>query len=123
MDTDERREFPRLPINMTVDYNTYLSEDAQTTKTESKNISAGGIRIIALGELEVGKKMQLKFSIPDANITISAVGKVVWTEEFIVGSAKTGKAYEVGIEFISITDEDRKKIEEYVKKRLLGPVT
>lgn len=114
----ERRRFPRLSLNVEVEYKILEQIEPEFVITETKNLSAGGIRIILLEKVNIGTLLELKFLIPDLNKILSAIGKVVWIEEFIVGDIKTGKAYDAGIEFINISKEDREKIKQYVISQL-----
>ncbi|MBM3246442.1 MAG: PilZ domain-containing protein [Candidatus Omnitrophica bacterium] len=115
----ERRAFPRLACNAEVDY-TIISAPKQAANPtiQSKDISAGGIRIVTLEKLNPETMLDLKFWLPDSREAISAAGKVVWAEEFTVGNLKSSKACETGVEFISISEEDREKIKQFVIERL-----
>ena len=115
----ERRRFPRLPVNMGVDYKALDKKESDSITMDSKNISVGGIRIILLEKTEIGSLLELKFLLPESQKLISATGRVAWVEEFIVGDAKKARAYEAGIEFINISEEDRNKIGEYVRDHLI----
>lgn len=111
---DEKRRYPRLKFNVDVEYKILRETGFNSTKAESKNIGAGGICIIALEKFDIGNSLSLKFSLPGAEKSIKAIGKVAWVSEFSIGNVPLHTAYDTGIEFTDINDEDREKINEYV---------
>jgi len=113
----ERRKFPRLPLNAEIEYVVSGQEEAELFTTESKNISSGGVCIVAFEKLQPGVIVNLKFCLPELNKFIIAKGKVAWIKELSIRDKKTDKVYEAGIEFVSIKDADREKIAEYVLSR------
>jgi len=117
MSTEEKRRFPRLPINTEVEYTIPDQEEAELFTTGSKNISSGGVCIVAFEKLEPGVILDLKFSIPALNKFIIAKGRVAWIKELHIVETKIGKIYEAGIEFVNIKDADREKIQEFITLR------
>ena len=111
---EERRKFPRLKFVVGVDYKIVKENHFTSTATQSKDIAAGGVCIVVLDKLEVGSSLSLKFSLPDSAKPISAIGRIAWLEEFSVGSSHNSKAYDAGVEFIDIEDEDKQKISQFV---------
>jgi len=115
----EKRIFPRVSFNVEVRYKIISSpERISDSMIRSKDISEGGIRIIALERLNPHTMLDLNFFPPGSKESISATARVAWTEEFIVGTLSSSKAYETGIEFVSISKEDREKIKQLVASRL-----
>lgn len=116
----ERRKYPRLVFNIEVEYNKISQDYPVSVVTLSKNIGSGGICIICLekgnDKVNVGDNLNLRFSLPDGNEVINVKGIVIWVEEYFVGDISSSKAYDVGIEFTSIQDTDRAKIEQFVYK-------
>jgi c-di-GMP-binding flagellar brake protein YcgR len=80
----------------------------------TKNISKGGICLIAYEPLKPSDVLGLKMYLPGDRKEINAVGKVVWSKEFIIGDDSFGKRYDVGVEFIDVKDEDLNKVNKYV---------
>lgn len=113
----ERRKFPRLNFRIDFKYNILNKTRFKDETAETKNISAGGIAIILLNKVEIGDKLNLKFYLPETNIAIKTTGKVVWTQEFTIGTLDTSTAYDVGVEFIDINEDDRNKINQYMIKQ------
>jgi len=114
----EKRAFRRLLFNVEVEYKVVSApEELSALMVHSKNISAGGIRLVILEKLDLGTILALKFFLPDSTKPTCATGRVVWTEEYTIGTLDSSKAYDAGIEFVSIKQEDRARIHNYVHSR------
>lgn len=109
----ERRKFVRLNFLVDVIYRRYESSEKEKLSL-SKNISTGGICLIAYGELKESDLLDLEIYLPDDNKPIKVMGRVVWVNEFIIGETPKGKRYDVGVEFIDIDQDDLTKIYKYV---------
>ena len=115
----EKRSFPRLSCKVEVQCRAIsLPEGIGSLRAQSKDISAGGIGLITCDKFNLGTALVLMFSLPDTKEPICAMGKVMWTEEANTGTPGLTKAYDTGIEFISIQPEDQEKIKQYVIPRL-----
>ncbi|MFH0790852.1 MAG: PilZ domain-containing protein [Candidatus Omnitrophota bacterium] len=110
----ERRNFPRLNFRVDFKYNILNKTRFKDEPAETKNLSEGGICIILLKKVDIGDKLNLKFYLPETNTAIKTTGRVVWTQEFTIGTIDTSTAYDVGIEFTDISQEDRHKINQYI---------
>jgi c-di-GMP-binding flagellar brake protein YcgR len=115
---EERRRFPRLPMDTEIEYCILNQVEAEYYTTGSKNISSGGLCIIVIERLECGAVLNLKFSLPDLKKIINARGRVAWVKELRIGTKKAGDFYEAGIEFMQINKSDRNKIKDYVVSKL-----
>ncbi|MCM8756760.1 MAG: PilZ domain-containing protein [Candidatus Omnitrophica bacterium] len=111
----ERRKYPRLNTSVEIEY--WVSKEDTFMKTVTKNIGAGGVCIVS--EEKIGKDTILFFKIDlsDGKKFIQAKGKVVWSSEFYSSSLEK-IVYNLGIEFIEISDEDRQRIYDYVIGRI-----
>jgi c-di-GMP-binding flagellar brake protein YcgR len=107
----EKRKYPRISFNVDVQYEVISKSNKKNKKDHSKNLSASGICIIALEELNIGAQLQLQFSSPNNNKIITALGEVIWTKPYYVD---TNKAYDVGVEFVNIAKDDKDEIDQYV---------
>ncbi len=108
----EGRRFVRLNALVDVVYKklSFLEEELSLTK----NISKGGICLIAYEELKESDILDLEIYLPEDKIPINATGRVVWVKEFIIGSPIKGKRFDAGIEFMEIKEEDLNRIDRYV---------
>jgi c-di-GMP-binding flagellar brake protein YcgR len=115
---EERRRYVRLNALVDVAYNKHPhSQEEESLLRLSKNISKGGICLIVYDELKKDDLLDLKIFLPDTRTPVEALGQVVWASEFIIGD-KIGKRYDVGIEFVKISDKDKDRIDQYVFSHL-----
>ncbi|MBN1700239.1 MAG: PilZ domain-containing protein [Spirochaetales bacterium] len=86
---------------------------ALTSKAKTKDVSEGGICLFTEEPVEAGKNMSLAFFFPDSDCkTIKAWCEVKWCKKI------EESVYMVGIEFLEIDDYYRKKIRDFVNKRI-----
>jgi len=110
----ERRRYPRLRASIVEYYPIENSSAKEITFTE--NLGGGGICFLASEKLQVGTMIFLKIYLPIASQPILAKGRVVWTKESSFLDSRNRQSYDLGVEFIEIDEEDRKKILDYTLK-------
>jgi len=106
--SDERRRDGRAPIEVKVEYRTVGSFLSDWTV----NISRGGLFISTLSPLKIGAEVRLVFSLPGIPIMFDLHGTVKWIQDADVEGQPPG----MGVEFFSIADQVRQRIEGYVDK-------
>ncbi|MFA6447908.1 MAG: PilZ domain-containing protein [bacterium] len=106
----ERRVFKRLRAHVPVAYKT-LDEPGMHKRVSSLDISTGGISFVlwSADRVRMGDYVELSFTLPGKRglITVQAQIKRV-------APAKSGSGYEVGVEFIHITDDQQRLIDEFI---------
>jgi c-di-GMP-binding flagellar brake protein YcgR len=110
----EKRRFPRLAVNAEVEYAELTSEPVRTVTSASKNIGAGGVCIIAFKSILPGTALSLKFPIAQLREIVLAQARVVWCSPMRLSGVAAEDVFEVGLEFIEISEKDREKINRYV---------
>jgi c-di-GMP-binding flagellar brake protein YcgR len=115
MDGQDRRRFPRLDIAVDVAWekvsgkkNMEVNDDSDKTR----NISEGGICLIVYEDINIGDELSLDIQLPTQQV-IHAVGRVVWRSSFDLAKDSWYR-YDVGIEFINISPQDREMIKKFV---------
>jgi c-di-GMP-binding flagellar brake protein YcgR len=104
----ERRKFSRIPFNVKVKYDVLKGSSYRAGEARSKNVSAGGICLTIPEKIDIGALLRLKLFIRNDDDFITVIGKVIWFEEFSISHTSDDKAYDCGIEFISIDPQDQK---------------
>lgn len=115
MPETERRKFPRLDASVAIEYS--IEKHPLKEIAFTKNISAGGICLIVYEEIELNSILSLKINLGDNRDIIEVKGRVVWFSEFSLDPDKK-KRWDIGIEFIGINEEDRKRISKYLFRLL-----
>jgi c-di-GMP-binding flagellar brake protein YcgR len=111
---EERRKYVRLNTLVDVAYNKHTRKPQEESSLRlSKNISKEGICLIVYEEFKKDDLLDLKIYFPNVKTPIDALARVAWVSEFSIGDS-IGKRYDVGIEFIKISESDKDKIDQYV---------
>ena len=102
------RKHPRVLIRALVDYesqDTYLYD-------YSENLSQGGIFIHTDKPLDVGDRIELRFSLPDVEKVFEILGEVKW-----INAEKKQRALPgMGIEFMNLNEEDKSLLAKYIER-------
>ncbi|HMG34839.1 MAG TPA: PilZ domain-containing protein [Blastocatellia bacterium] len=106
----ERRRFERAPINAQVEYElTNSSSGPSRVRRNMANISTGGMFITTEEPIRAGTRMVIRFELPNRHRVI-AVSRVCYVR----------KGTGLGVEFLSLDDEDREEIESYIASLKAG---
>jgi len=109
----ERRKFPRF--NLLVDV--LVSKRAASERERllvTKNISQGGVCIIAYEEFQEQDILDLRIFLPEDNVPLQVTGKVAWIKEFVIGDSPGNRRYDMGVEFMDIDEESIQKINRHL---------
>jgi len=110
---EDRRIFPRF--NLLVDVSVAKHASSEKEKIlPSKNISQGGVCVIAFEQSKMGDLMDLKIRLPGMDEDIKIMGKVVWVKEFSIGTTRKSPRFEVGMEFVGLNDSIFEQISKYL---------
>jgi c-di-GMP-binding flagellar brake protein YcgR len=85
----------------------------------SRNISAGGIRMISSIRLKVGQELKLEFPLLGHQL-VDIRGEVKWVSRVGKDEEDSSPAYNMGVEFLDIKDEDRDFIDKFVFQSRAG---
>ena len=101
----ERRRFERAPINTQVEFElTNSSSGPSRVRKHMANISSGGLFISTEEPIRAGTRMVVRFELPSNKHRVIAVSRVTYVK----------KGLGLGVEFVSLDDEDREEIEAYI---------
>ena len=111
----EKRKFLRIDISVRVDWRkNYNASDLSIESVDkTKNISAGGICLVANEKLKKGDRLNIGMELPSKKI-VNIVGKIVWVNEYEIFGKELEKIYDMGIEFTEIPNEEREEINKFV---------
>lgn len=113
---NERRKYRRLRAEPAVQYK--LSGEARPSLAKATgacpeqgrgaDISVGGLRFLAERALKSGAELNLKIDLAGTGRTLNVAGRVCWQKKL------KDRAYDTGIEFKGLTDEDKSAFTEFV---------
>jgi type IV pilus assembly protein PilZ len=104
------RDDHRVPIQLLVDYKaggTYLFDFC-------KDLGSGGVFIETKQPLSAGSSLDLTFTIPDSKETLSAKGKVIWSQAPIPGRNDVNPG--MGVQFAEFNASQRKTLDEFIRR-------
>jgi len=101
----ERRRFERAPITTQVEFElTNSSSGPSRVRRHMANVSSGGLFITTEEPIRAGTRMVVRFELPGNKHRVIAVSRVAYVR----------KGLGLGVEFVSLDDEDREEIETYI---------
>ena len=112
---DERRRFERLNFSASIRWDVAgESNDAFSNNTgTTRDISAGGIRVILNATVKAGDILDIELGLPGQD-PIRAKGRVVWVEKFQIMGVEDETRFEGGIEFLDISEASRSRINSFI---------
>jgi uncharacterized protein (TIGR02266 family) len=102
---------PRIPISIPVDCNV----EGVTFRGNLLNLSATGLFLHTVQELQKGTLVNLKFHLPGYDITIDVNGLIVWSTDLSEEDSFFGGA---GIQFLDIFSKEQEILRKFVTKEL-----
>jgi uncharacterized protein (TIGR02266 family) len=106
--TDLRRH-KRKPL--AVEFRCRDESGAGTLQFGSGDLSAGGAFLRSDLLLEQGERLWLELELPGRERPVRAEARVAWVRRF----PSSGQEGGMGIEFLGMTDEDRRAVESFVE--------
>ena len=103
-----KREHPRMRYPIPIRFG---AEANRSQDSLLKDIGAGGLRLLSREFLPVDSKVKLEFFLTPASEALLAVGKVVWIQK-----VPYSYQHEVGIQFLDISEANRKRIRHFVEQ-------
>lgn len=117
----ERRKYVRLDLPVSIKY-AVISRDKQAVShpaghtAVSKNIGGGGLMIevpLLVDEFMMTKSLlKVEIDLPDVAAQIHAVARIVFAKR-----SDAEDCYHLGLSFIEIDEQDRKRIIDFAKKK------
>ncbi|MDD5573720.1 MAG: PilZ domain-containing protein [Candidatus Omnitrophica bacterium] len=111
-DGSERRRAKRVYASF-VEYCRAEALSSQKYQAFAENISATGICIFVNELIEAGSLLLITIYLLDGSTPIETKGRVAWTRPSVFVTSKDKKHFDLGIEFVDISEEDRERLLHY----------
>ncbi len=111
----ERRRAKRVYASF-VEYCRAEDASSQRYQAFAENISATGIRIFVNERIEADTLLLITVYLLDGSTPIEVKGKVVWVRPSIFVMAKDRQHFDIGVDFVEISDDDRERLVYYSSK-------
>ena len=111
----DRRRFPRIKYPcLVVIRSSKETKDVLLTHTE--NVGIGGVCVILKRNVKMFTPVDIELDLLDLDKHIKCAGKVVWNVQRRSSTDKKPLYYDVGVEFQDISDKERERLEDTVRK-------
>lgn len=104
---EERRKFIRVPEKLKILYEVISCK--KIGKYLTKDISQGGVRFLVHDFIPQGSCLKINLAL-EACLSCEALVKISWIRE-----KPLSEEYEIGVEFVSMPDEDQWHFIKYIK--------
>ena len=84
--------------------------------THTENIGIGGVCVILKKQIELGSHVEMEIDLLDMDNHIKCKGEVVWSIQRQDSEEQKPFFYDTGVEFSCISDEERQRILEIIKR-------
>ncbi len=103
-----RRQHPRYPVNLTVDFTTREA----FVGNHVSNLSRGGLFIATDSPLPVHSELDLELTLPQRDERIRARGRVIWNYDIRRGTSRVVPG--MGIKFLDMSTADNRRLTDYL---------
>ena len=117
LDVHERKE-PRYAVHLKVKYGEQKNE---TLNDYTVNLNTGGLFIATENLMPVNSELDIEFSLPSNDLSVSCRARVAWLNDESRPLKKDLPAG-MGLQFIDIGETEMNIIEEYIASNALAPV-
>lgn len=109
----EKRRFPRVKINIPVQYKNLKKSGDTSTGTISRNLSEAGVCFKTGEFISLACRLVVELTVPNSPKPIKAISKIAWIKKLPVG-----EQYEMGNQFLEMSKEDKALIVNFVNNSL-----
>ena len=113
-DGNNRRRFPRVNYPCQIVIRQKDGKDIMLAHTE--NVGVGGVCLIFKQDIKIFTTVELELDLLDLENHIKCPGRVVWAIRRKSEEANQAVYYDIGIEFVDLSDKDRQRIEKVIDK-------
>lgn len=106
MTDSDRRRASRIPCIIEAAF----SSESPFIDGRLTDLTPFGVFIDTLSTIPPGSEVTVKFTLPEFG-QVKTKGKVIWTQDSVG----------MGVEFIKLSEDDRKKVEAFTKKSSAPP--
>lgn len=113
----ERRRYPRYNLRLPLQYKNMKALSGPLNGTLTRDLSEGGVRFIGNEFLSLANRLVLIISLPAPSRSIKTVSKIAWIRKIPLGDQ-----YEIGNQFLSMSEDDRKELKGHLEKLSVSQV-
>lgn len=107
----ELRRFTRINARLPLQFKDIQRPMEIYSGTLTKNVSEGGTSFASTEFLSVFTRLLVEVSVPSFAKPLKAISKVAWIQK-----QPRGNQYMVGLQFLDMTEEDKKHLASFIAK-------
>jgi c-di-GMP-binding flagellar brake protein YcgR len=111
-----RRKYPRVDVEIQV--TVQGGAESLTFKTETRDVSAGGIRVRLDSFIEAQSPVAVVLGLPDGQPPLETVGQVTWCVREKRLLSRKGAAYDTGISLTDLNFAHRERLIRFAQSLL-----
>jgi len=108
---NERRKHNRKGLRTSIQYKSLKALSESSIGALIKDVSEGGVRFIGNEFISLSDRLVVTIMLPTPFRSIKAIAKVAWIKK-----VPMGEQYEIGNQFLNLTDEDKKQLRNCVER-------
>ncbi|MFH1753008.1 MAG: PilZ domain-containing protein [Candidatus Omnitrophota bacterium] len=108
---NERRKHQRVGIKVSVQYKNIKTLQEPFVGALTRDVSEGGMRFIGNEFLSLANRVVMTLGLPTPARPVKIISKVAW-----IRKVPMGDQYEIGSQFLSMSEEDKRELKEYLEK-------
>jgi c-di-GMP-binding flagellar brake protein YcgR len=111
---ENKRKFPRIheSVNIKWEKKGKPVKDSSKCSDITSDVSEGGARLIVYEKMNVGEPLSLELQLPSGR-RVCSEAKVAWIKDFEILGPKGQTGYEIGVQFINISESDKEELKQY----------
>lgn len=112
----EKRKFHRITASLPLRYKELRGKTYLSKGTLTRDLSEGGVRFHTDKFVSLACHLVLEIKLPSIGKPMRTISKIAWIKKL-----PAGDRYEVGNQFLAMTDEDASLIASYAEKNVQTP--
>lgn len=116
-----RRKFPRVNYPCLVIIHSDPENPQESILTHTDNVGIGGVCVTLKRHLKIFCPVEVELDLLDLQEHIKCQGKVVWSVQRQGEQLRKPLFYDIGIEFVNLTDKDQQRLETIVQHLAKDP--
>lgn len=110
---EERRRYPRVELNLPLQYRNLRKIGELPTGSVAKNLSEGGVCFKTNEFISLACRLVVEINLPALPKPIKAISKIAWIRKLPVG-----QQYELGNQFLDMAKEDKAHVLNFINRTL-----
>lgn len=111
---ENKRKFPRIHESVNIKWKKKDKSSCKAPECSdiTSDVSEGGACLVVYEKMNVGDPLSLELQLPSGR-RVNTEAKVAWIRDFEIMGPKGQNGYEVGVQFINISENDKEELKQF----------